>query len=239
VGASRVLAATYTRYCARVHPARLVRGLARAVERRGATIYELTPALRLEPAAVGATRSPRVVTSRGMVRARYVVRATEAWTTMLPGSRREVAPVYSLMVATEPLPPAFWARAGMSAGETFSDHRHLIIYGQRTADDRLAFGGRGAPYHAGSRIRPDFDRDARIFAQLRATLTASSPACGVSPSPTPGAGRSASLGTGTPASGWMTSRASRRPAVTSGTASGPRTLPVARWPTCCSAGTPS
>jgi glycine/D-amino acid oxidase-like deaminating enzyme len=75
------------------------------------------------------------------------------------------------MVATEPLPPEFWARAGLARGQTFSDHRHLVIYGQRTADDRLAFGGRGAPYHAGSRIRAEFDRHERVFAVLRATLT--------------------------------------------------------------------
>jgi glycine/D-amino acid oxidase-like deaminating enzyme len=78
--------------------------------------------------------------------------------------------VYSLMVATEPLPPSFWDGAGMARGETFSDARHLIIYGQRTADDRLAFGGRGAPYHFGSRIEPAFDRSAGVFAALRDTL---------------------------------------------------------------------
>ncbi|HVN12459.1 MAG TPA: FAD-dependent oxidoreductase, partial [Kineosporiaceae bacterium] len=157
VGASRVLGATYTPQCARVHPARLVRGLARAVERRGGTIHERTPVLRVMPGSGG--DGPRAVTRTGAVRARYVVRATEAWTSALPGAGRDLAPVYSLMVATEPLPPSFWARAGLAAGETFSDHRHLIIYGQRTADDRLAFGGRGAPYHLGSRIEPRFDRD--------------------------------------------------------------------------------
>ena len=47
----------------------------------------------------------------------------------------------------------------------------MIIYGQRTADGRLAFGGRGAPYHLGSAIRPDFDRDPRVFEVLRHTLT--------------------------------------------------------------------
>ena len=64
-------------------------------------------------------------------------------------------------------------QAGWSVwpSETFSDHRHLIVYGQRTADDRLVFGGRGAPYHLGSRIRPEFDRDERVFAGLYATLT--------------------------------------------------------------------
>ncbi|MGA9746586.1 MAG: FAD-dependent oxidoreductase, partial [Nocardioides sp.] len=59
---------------------------------------------------------------------------------------------------------------GLARRETFTDHRHLIIYGQRTADDRLVFGGRGAPYHLGSRVSPGFDRDDRVFAALRATL---------------------------------------------------------------------
>ena len=75
------------------------------------------------------------------------------------------------MVATEPLPAASGRRAGLAGGETFADHRNLVIYGQRTADDRLAFGGRGAPYHAGSRIRPGFDREESVFAALRATVT--------------------------------------------------------------------
>jgi len=38
---------------------------------------------------------------------------------------------------------------------------------QRTADGRLAFGSRGAPYHFGSRVRPSQDRDPRVFAAMR------------------------------------------------------------------------
>ena len=63
-----------------------------------------------------------------------------------------------------------WDQIGLRRRETFSDHRHLIIYGQRTADGRMVFGGRGAPYHFGSRIRPAYDRDERVFAKLRETL---------------------------------------------------------------------
>ena len=81
-----------------------------------------------------------------------------------------MVPVYSLVIATEPLPADVWEQIGLRRRETFTDHRHLIIYGQRTADDRLVFGGRGAPYHFGSRIRPGYDRDERVFADLRATL---------------------------------------------------------------------
>jgi glycine/D-amino acid oxidase-like deaminating enzyme len=52
----------------------------------------------------------------------------------------------------------------------FSDHGHVVVYGQRTVDDRIAFGGRGAPYHWGSAVDPAFDRDERVFAQLRGAL---------------------------------------------------------------------
>ncbi|MET3960671.1 glycine/D-amino acid oxidase-like deaminating enzyme [Marmoricola sp. OAE513] len=100
-----------------------------------------------------------------------VVRATEAWTARLPGTRRRIAPVYSLMVATEPLDEATWAEVGLADRPTFSDGRHVIIYGQRTADGRLAFGGRGAPYHLGSRIQPGFDNEPRVFGKLLTTLT--------------------------------------------------------------------
>jgi glycine/D-amino acid oxidase-like deaminating enzyme len=162
LGATDVLGATFTPHCAAIHPARLVRGLARAVERLGVTVYEQTPVTALAQRAVS--------TPYGEVRAEIVVRATEGYTAGIPGQRRAIAPVYSLMVVTEPLPDAFWASAGLAQRETFTDHRHLIIYGQRTADDRLAFGGRGAPYHFGSRVRGSFDREPSVFAGLRRTL---------------------------------------------------------------------
>jgi glycine/D-amino acid oxidase-like deaminating enzyme len=162
LGAAGTLGATYTPHCAAVHPARLVRGLARAVERLGVTVHERTPVTRIEP---GVATTP---TGRG--RAQVVVRATEGFTAQLPGLRRALAPVYSLMVATEPLSQGVWDQIGLRARETFADHRHLVIYGQRTSDDRLAFGGRGAPYHFGSRIRPEQDRDPAVFAALHRVL---------------------------------------------------------------------
>ncbi len=161
-GATDVLGATFTPHCAAIHPARLVRGLADAVTARGVQIYEGTPVTRL---AAG-----RVHTPYGVVRAPVVVRATEGYTARLPGLRRSLAPVYSLMLATEPLPASCWEEVGLRNRETFTDHRHLIIYGQRTADDRLAFGGRGAPYHFGSAVRPDHDRDPAVFEALRRVL---------------------------------------------------------------------
>ena len=168
LGASHVLGGTYTPHCAAIHPARLVRGLADAAERRGVLIHERTPVTRLSPG--------RVETPYGVVRARHVVRATEGYTPGLPGHRRTIAPVYSLMLATEPLPASFWDATGLRRRETFTDHRHLIVYGQRTADDRIAFGGRGAPYHFGSAVRPAFDREPAVFEALRAVLVELFPA---------------------------------------------------------------
>ena len=162
VAASGVLGGTYTPHCAAIHPARLARGLAGAVRRAGVQLYERTPVLRIEPR--------RVTTPAGTVSARYVVRATEGYTPGLPGLERAIAPVYSLMIATEPLPESAWAQIGLAGRPTFGDFRHLIIYGQRTADGRLAFGGRGAPYHFGSAVRPAFDKVPVVFEALRQTL---------------------------------------------------------------------
>jgi len=160
--ADGVLGGVYTPHCAAIHPSRLARGLAEAVRRHGVALHESTPVTRIEPGAL--------VTAAGTVRARHVIRATEGYTPQLPGEHRTVMPVYSLMIATEPLPDAVWERIGLAARPTFGDLRHMIIYGQRTADGRFAFGGRGAPYHLGSSIRPAYDRVPAVHAALRRTL---------------------------------------------------------------------
>jgi glycine/D-amino acid oxidase-like deaminating enzyme len=160
--ATGVVGGMFSPHCAAVHPARLVRGLARAVEAAGAPIYEQTPVTAITPG--------RAETAAGTVRAAVIVRATEAWTSSLPGSRRAIAPVYSLMVATDPIPDSTWAQIGLHDRATFSDGRHVIIYGQRTSDNRIAFGGRGAPYHLGSRIRASYDVEPRVFGKLGKTL---------------------------------------------------------------------
>jgi glycine/D-amino acid oxidase-like deaminating enzyme len=168
VGATDVLGGTYTPHCAAVDPARLVRGLARAAEARGVAVYEQTEVRAIRPGVVE--------TNRGTVRAATVVRATEGYTRTLEGEGRTLVPVYSLMIATEPLSAEFWAQAGLARRETFADHRHLVIYGQRTQDDRMAFGGRGAPYHFGSTIRPEFDSDTSVHDALWTTLVQLFPA---------------------------------------------------------------
>ena len=168
VGAAGALGATFDPACARLHPAKLVRGLARAVESAGGRILEGTPVETVEPGT--ADRRARAVSRLGTVTADAVIVATEGYTPSLRGARRRILPLYSLMIATEPLPEEVWAEIGLQHGQTFSDYRHLLIYGQRTADDRFAFGGRGARYHWGSAIRPEYDRVPAVFEHLRRTL---------------------------------------------------------------------
>jgi glycine/D-amino acid oxidase-like deaminating enzyme len=160
--ATRSLGALSTAACAALQPAMLVRGLAAAVERHGAVLHEGTEVVDVQPR--------RVVTRTGTVAADIVLVATEGYTPQLPGRRRDLAPVYSLMLATEPLPAAVWQQIGLDDRATFADHRHLTVYGQRTWDGRIAFGGRGAPYHFGSRVDPAYDRVDRVHDALRASL---------------------------------------------------------------------
>jgi glycine/D-amino acid oxidase-like deaminating enzyme len=160
--ATNVLGGVFTPHCAAIDPVRLVRGLADVVERCGVRICEGTTATAIRPGAVE--------TDRGKVTATAVIRATEGYTAGLPGFERAVVPVYSLMIATEPLDDSQWKAIGLADRPTFNDFRHLIIYGQRTEDGRLAFGGRGAPYHYGSAIRPTFDRDPVFHETIRRSL---------------------------------------------------------------------
>ncbi len=159
---TRTLATLLEPACARLHPAKLVRGLARVVESLGGTIYENTEVVSWEPHSV--------TTARGTVTADKIVLATEGFGAAFPQTHRRLLPLYSLMIATEPLPDSVWVEMGIEHGQTFSDFRHLLIYGQRTADNRFAFGGRGARYHWGSAIKPEYDRAPRVFEHLRRTL---------------------------------------------------------------------
>lgn len=168
VGADGVYGGLYTPHCAAIHPARMVRGLAEAAERRGVTIHEGTEVTEIEPGAVR--------TNLGTVRAAVVVRALEGYTASLAQYRRALVPIYSLMIATEPLPSHVWDEIGWRARETLNDDRRFLIYAQRTADGRIALGGRGAPYRWGSQIDPAFEHPREVHGALQRTLVALFPA---------------------------------------------------------------
>jgi glycine/D-amino acid oxidase-like deaminating enzyme len=134
----------------------VVRGL-------GVPIYENTPVLGISDRCID--------TAQGKVSAEVILRATEGYTDSIPTEKRQLMPLYSMMVATEPLPDSVWQDIGLSQRETFGDGRRVVIYGQRTADNRFAFGGR-AGYFYGSKRKPVIPPGDPALDQVEATLRA-------------------------------------------------------------------
>ena len=154
----------YNPHCATIQPARLARGLARAVERLGGEIFEQTTVTNFEGGS-----NPKFVTEAGEVRAGAIVLAGEAYLARLRKLHRQVLPVYSLIVLTEPLSEAQWDEIGWEGRECVASNRYTVDYLSRTADGRILFGGRGAPYHYGSSIEDEYDRHDATHEMLRRT----------------------------------------------------------------------
>jgi glycine/D-amino acid oxidase-like deaminating enzyme len=151
VNVAGALGGLYAPASARIQPAALAAGIAAAAERRGVEIYEATPVSSVEPAGAGQAGAV-ARTKFGDVHARSVLRCTEGYTAALPGLRRALLPMNSHMVVTEPLDGAVWQEIGWEACETLSDEAHAYMYAQRTADGRIALGGRGVPYRFASAV---------------------------------------------------------------------------------------
>jgi glycine/D-amino acid oxidase-like deaminating enzyme len=148
---------------ASLHPARLVRGLARAVEARGGIIYEQTP--------VTAFKAGSLITPGGELRAkRATVLAGEAYLTRLPALHRALLPVYSLISLTEPLTAAQWSQIGWQNGESVASTRNTVVYLTKTPDGRILFGSRGAPYAFGSKIRDQQDTHEATVKMIQRSL---------------------------------------------------------------------
>jgi glycine/D-amino acid oxidase-like deaminating enzyme len=152
----------FSPHCARVQPAKLVRGLADAATRRGVEIYESTEVTAIE--------ARRARTPHGDVTARWVVRATEGFSAQLPGLARLILPMNSSMIVTAPLDADTWAQIGWADAETLRDAAHVYSYAQRTRDGRIALGGRGSPYRFASRTDNRGRTDIATIDALRASL---------------------------------------------------------------------
>jgi glycine/D-amino acid oxidase-like deaminating enzyme len=162
---ANALGALYIRDAASLHPGRLVRGLARVVEARGAAIYERSPVVRVEEGP-----QPSLVADRGLARAETVVLAGEAYLTRLRPLHRRLLPLYSLIALTEPLSEGRWAAVGWQHRECVSSSAFTVDYLNRTDDGRILFGSRGEPYHLGSRIEDRYDHHDRTHAAIRRLL---------------------------------------------------------------------
>jgi glycine/D-amino acid oxidase-like deaminating enzyme len=154
--------AAFNPHCARIQPAKLVRGLARAVESLGVTI--------LEDSAVTVIESGQALTTAGRVRAPVLLRATEGFTPAIRGLTRTWLPLNSSLIVTRPLPERIWREIGWDQCETLGDSAHVYVYAQRTPDGRIAIGGRGVPYRFGSRTDIDGHTHARTIRALTDAL---------------------------------------------------------------------
>ena len=153
---------------ARVQPAKLVRGLARAVDRLGVRLVEGTTVTGYEKGLV--------TTDRGLVRAPVILRCTEGFTASLPGHGREWLPLNSAQIVTEPLPAEIWDRIGWEGQEIVGDMANAYCYCQRTREGRIAVGGRGVPYRFGSALDVNGAPDAETIRRLEAILRRHFPA---------------------------------------------------------------
>jgi glycine/D-amino acid oxidase-like deaminating enzyme len=88
--------------------------------------------------------------------------ALDAHVTRLPGCRRNALPFYEHMIATEPLSDQVWEEIGLAERGLFGDASRLFTYAQRTADNRIAIGGRHIGYNYGSAIGARFERNPRV-----------------------------------------------------------------------------
>ena len=166
VNVTEVHGALYASENASVHPGRLVRGLARVIEKLGAVIYE-----RTEVTDFAGGAAPRLLTPGGELRAKKaLVLAGEAYLTRLSKLHRAVLPVYSLIALTEPLTERQWSQIGWQNRESLASSNYTVDYLTRTPDGRILFGSRGAPYRFGSKITDDQDRHAETHARIRRTV---------------------------------------------------------------------
>ncbi len=157
-----ILGAVLIRGGARVQPAKLVRGLATAVERLSVVIHERTEVTSIAPG--------RAATRQGTVRAPIIIRATEGFTPGLPGYERAILPLNSAIIATETLPPSLWDEIGWQGHELLCNTAHTFFYAQRTREGRIAIGGRGTPYRFGSATDRRGRTDPATIALLRRIL---------------------------------------------------------------------
>lgn len=142
-GTNRYLAALLDRRGGHVNPLGYARGLAQAAVQAGVKIYGRTPALKMS--RVGALW--HVETPSGTVRADRLVLATNGYTDNLwPGLRRTLVPVFSGIVATEPVPEDV-ARDVFPIRSSLYEMGKVTVYYRLDTSNRILMGGRSAQRH--------------------------------------------------------------------------------------------
>lgn len=125
-----------------IHPLNLALGEAAAVESLGGTIYEQSPAARIERGA-----TPIVHTPQGRVRAKFVVVAGNAYLgNLIPELAAKSMPCGTQVITTEPLGEDL-AHSLLPQDYCVEDCNYLLDYYRLSGDKRLIYGG-GVVYGA-------------------------------------------------------------------------------------------
>jgi glycine/D-amino acid oxidase-like deaminating enzyme len=126
-----------------INPARLARGLAKAIVALGGELYEQTAVLGWEKC----TRGFRITTSGGSLQAERVVLAGNAYGVAWPPLKDTVVPLYSYIGLTRPLSDSEWRSVGWDGREGAEDKRATVHYFRPTPDGRILWGGREPGYY--------------------------------------------------------------------------------------------
>src|ERR1700751_1357394 len=119
-----------------VNPAQYVAGLGRAAERAGAALFDHTRVIGVKQQLSARSRSFRVETSRGSLKAKEVLLASGAYTTSgTPALTKKAIPIGSYFIATEPL-SASLARELSPRNRMIYDSKHFLYYYRLTPDNR-------------------------------------------------------------------------------------------------------
>ena len=141
--------------CIILNPTKLARGMKQVAQKAGAVIYENTPTLEVRRETDFILRTPA-----GIITAKKVVFATNAWSHLIPQMANRQIPAFTYMVATEPLSAAQWDEIGWQDGEGIEDARNLVHYYRPTADGRLVMGGGPVGLSYGRGMAKDDDQAA-------------------------------------------------------------------------------
>lgn len=148
--------------CALVEPARLAWGLRQACLDLGVVIHEGSPVRSVDVDGWGVVAR----TAGGVVRARRVALATNAFPSLLRRLRLMTVPVYDHVLMTEPLSSDQLASIGWAGREGVGDSANQFHYYRLTRDHRILWGGYDAVYHYGSRIARRLEQSTRTHAML-------------------------------------------------------------------------
>jgi glycine/D-amino acid oxidase-like deaminating enzyme len=137
-GTDRYLCAMLDRRGGRLNPLGYARGLAQAAQQAGAAVHGGTPVTKVSRNG----RNWQVYTPTGTLHAEHLVLATNGYTDDLwPGLRRSIVPVYSAIVASEPL-SADLVRSIMPARSVLYELAGITVYYRLDARNRVLMGGR-------------------------------------------------------------------------------------------------